>query len=139
MNLEIISAMYRLLFVLNIKAILLTSYSGLVNICFCFISVISDLQQILETKNNLALATVTRTKKISQKKIKHFPQLFALGLQIQLKLKWNHFLKESTVSTKLDIYIYNYKNDNICRGLSQTICLVRIKCLIGFFDWILRP
>ena len=68
MNLEIISAMYRLLFVLNIKAILLTSYSGLVNICFCFISVISDLQQILETKNNLALATVTHTKIISQKK-----------------------------------------------------------------------
>ena len=42
-------------------------------------------------------------------KIKHFPELFALGPQIPLKQRFNLFL--SVITTKLDIYVYKYKDD----------------------------
>ena len=72
-------------------------------------------------------------------KIKHFPQLFALGPQISLKLTWHHLLPQSAISTKLDIHVYKHKDANICKVLLQTICLVLIKYSIGFLDWILWP
>ena len=66
-------------------------------------------------------------------KIKHYPQLFALGPQIPLKLKWHYFFPQRTISTKLDIYVYKWKDANICKGLLQIICLIIIKYLTEFF------
>ena len=64
--------------------------------------------------------------------IKHFPKLFALGPQIALKRKWHYFLSWLTIATKLDIYVYKYKGDYICKGLLQAICLIIINIWLNF-------
>ena len=66
------------------------------------------------------------TKNTATNEIKHFPQLFALGLQIRLKQKLHHFLPWSTISTKLDIDAYKCKDANIFnfKSLVQLTCLV---------------
>ena len=59
-------------------------------------------------------------------KLNYFPQLFALGPQIALKRRWHYFLFWSIITTKLDLYVYKYKDDYICKGLLQAIYLVII-------------
>ena len=66
------------------------------------------------------------------KKIKHFPQLLALDPQVALKPRWYFFLFWSFVTTKLDIYVYEYKDDYICKGVFQAICLVTIIIWLNF-------
>ena len=58
--------------------------------------------------------------------IKHFLELFALGPQIDLKRRWHYFLFWSIITTKLDIYVYKYKDDYIFKSLSQAVCLTTI-------------
>ena len=53
------------------------------------------------------------------KKNKHFPQLLALGPQIELKRNAHYFLSSSTATTKLDTYVYKYKDDYIRKDLLQ--------------------
>ena len=65
-------------------------------------------------------------------KIKHFPQLFTLGLKIDLKRKCHYFLSWSTITTKLNIHTYKYKVDYISKGLLQAISLVRINIWLNF-------
>ena len=59
-------------------------------------------------------------------KIKHAHQLLALGPQIAFKQKWHYFLSWSTITIKLNIYLYKYKDDYICKSLLQALCLVTI-------------
>ena len=59
-------------------------------------------------------------------KIKHFPEMFTLGPQIALKQKLQDFLLRSIITIKIDIQVYKYKNDYICKGLLQTICFVTV-------------
>ena len=54
-------------------------------------------------------------------KIKHFPQLFPLGPQIVLKQKCHYLLSWSIKIIKLDMYVYKYRDDYICKGLLQAI------------------
>ena len=61
-----------------------------------------------------------------QKKIKHYPQSYTLGIQIALKWKWHYFLSSSIITTKLDIYVYKCKDNYICKSILQAICLVKI-------------
>ena len=65
-------------------------------------------------------------------KVKHFPELFPLGLQVTLKRKWHDVLSWSTITTKLDIYVNKYKDDYIFKGLLQALCLVTINILLNF-------
>ena len=65
-------------------------------------------------------------------KINHFPKLIALGPQIVLKRKWHYLLSWSIITTKLDIWVYKYKDDYICRGLFQAICMVTINFWLNF-------
>ena len=53
-------------------------------------------------------------------KIKDFPQLFALGLQIPITQKWHHFLALPAINTKLDMWV-KYNDVDICKGLLQPI------------------
>ena len=64
-------------------------------------------------------------------KIKHFPQLFALGPQAPLK-KLLQFPPYATISTQLDIYFHKYKDAKTFQDLLQGICLVKKNYLIGF-------
>ena len=48
-------------------------------------------------------------------KIKYFPQILAVGPQITLKQKWHYFLSWLTITTKLDIYVYKFWDDYICK------------------------
>ena len=66
-------------------------------------------------------------------KTKHFPELFALGLQRPLKQRWHYFLFWSIITAKLDIYVCKCKDDYICNGLLQAICLVTINIWLNFF------
>ena len=36
------------------------------------------------------------------------------------------------ITTKLDIYVYKYKDDYVCKGLLQAICLVTINIWLNF-------
>ena len=63
-------------------------------------------------------------------KTKHFPQLFALGLQIALNN--SYFLFWSVITTKLDIYVYTYREDYICKRLLQAIYLFTINIWLNF-------
>ena len=66
-------------------------------------------------------------------KIRHFPQLFVLGPQLALfKSKIVLLLFWSIITTKLDIYVYQYKDDYICKGLLQAIFLVSINISLSF-------
>ena len=65
-------------------------------------------------------------------KINHFPKLIALGPQIAFKRKWHYLLSWSIITTKLDIWVYKYKDDYICRGLFQAICMVTINFWLNF-------
>ena len=65
-------------------------------------------------------------------KINHFPKLIALGPQIALKRKWHYLLSWSIITTKPDIWVYKYKDDYICRGLFQAICMVTINFWLNF-------
>ena len=65
-------------------------------------------------------------------KVKHFPELFPLGLQVTLKRKWYYVLSWSTITTKLDIYVNKFKDDYIFKGLLQTLYLVTINILLNF-------
>ena len=65
-------------------------------------------------------------------KIRHFPQLFVLGPQIALKARLYYFLFWSIITTKLDIYVYQYKDDYIRKGLLQAIFLVPINISLSF-------
>ena len=64
-------------------------------------------------------------------KIKYFP----LGPQIALKPKWHYFFSLSTITTKLDIYIYKYKDDYILGSISNYM-LDDNKFLLPFHTWI---
>ena len=55
-------------------------------------------------------------------KIKHFPQLFALGKEIA-KRKWHYFFSWSVITAKLDHYVYKYKDGYICKGLIASYLL----------------
>ena len=50
-------------------------------------------------------------------KVKPIPHLFVLGPQIALKRKWHYvsFLMSNT--TKLDVYVYKFKEDSISSSL----------------------
>ena len=63
-------------------------------------------------------------------KIKHFPLLFALGLQIDLNN--SYFLFWSIITTKLDICVYKYREDYICKRLLQAIYLFTINIWLNF-------
>ena len=65
-------------------------------------------------------------------KINHFPKLIALGPQIVLKRKWHYLLSWSIITTKLDIWVYKYKDDYTCKGLFQAICMVTINFWLNF-------
>ena len=64
------------------------------------------------------------------KKIKHAPHLLTLGPQIAFKRKCHQFIScnlfLSSITTKVNIYIYKYEDDYICKGLLQVICFVTI-------------
>ena len=49
-------------------------------------------------------------------KIKHFTQLFALGLQLALKWKWHYLISWSTITTTLVMYVYKCKDYYLCKG-----------------------
>ena len=63
-------------------------------------------------------------------KTKHLPQLFALGLQIDLNNFY--FLFWSIITTKLDIYVYTHREDHICKRLLQAIYLFTINIWLNF-------
>ena len=64
-------------------------------------------------------------------KIKHFPELFALGPQIALKRNCHYFLSSPIFTTKLEIYVYKNKDDYICKGLLEAIYLFTINICIN--------
>ena len=66
------------------------------------------------------------------KKVKQFRQLFTLRSKIALIRKWHSILSWLIIITKLDIYIYKYKDDYIYKGLLQVICLVTINIWVYF-------
>ena len=51
--------------------------------------------------------------------MKHLPQLFDVGPQIALKRKRHYVFSWSAITTKLDIYVYKYKDDFVCKGLCK--------------------
>ena len=67
------------------------------------------------------------------KKIKHFSHLFALRQQIALKRKWHYFFSWSIITTKLNIHVYKYKVDYICKSLLEAIYMDTISIWLNFF------
>ena len=57
-------------------------------------------------------------------------KLFSLGPHIPIKQNRHRFLPWSTISAKLHIYFYNYKDANICKSLGKPVWFVIIKYLI---------
>ena len=59
------------------------------------------------------------------KKVKHFPQLFALGPQTPLITPIGAKITPiSPISSQLDIYVHKYKDAKTFQNLLQGICLV---------------
>ena len=65
-------------------------------------------------------------------KIKHFPQLFALGPEMSSKRKWRDIPSWLTISIKLDKYVYKYSDIHISKGLMWPTCLVIINIWLDF-------
>ena len=70
-------------------------------------------------------------KNTATNKVKQFPQFFTLGLQTTFEQKGRRFLSWSTISTRLDIYVFKWNDTIICKSLVQPICMVIMKYLIA--------